>query len=662
MKRLLLLLILLVGISAGCSNSGNPPQNVGVVATAAATGDTSVTTTQIPPATSTTDTPPAAPTETPAPTNTPTPSPTPLPPKDLVVCVSGEPKNLYLYGDNSAAAVAIRHSIYESPYTSLNYDYQPLGLEKIPSFADGDASLKTVAIDAGVTIVTSHGQIATLAKGIEVINADGEPVTYIDEPIQMEQLVVDFTFKPMVWSDGGPVTAEDSVFSYRLAADRSAARIDEQVRYTESYKAVDDLTVRWTGLPGYVDPTFMTHVWTPLPSKQLSKISPAELPSAKEVVQNPLSYGAYVVDDWVDGESIRLIPNQYYYRADEGLPYLDSLTFRFLSPNNVSFPEGSEGCHIITSDVFAFDAIPAIDEAAGTGGWAVHVAATNVIEQIIFGVDPSAAFESTNAVWFNSTDFRRAVTQCTNRQEIVDELLYGRTTVMDTYVPNDHILHPQDLPQWSYDPTAANALLDKMGYLDSDGDGIREGSVSPTAGRPISITIGTNSGSVLRGRIIDMVSEDLATCGIQAAPVTYEPGKWYAPGPSGTVFGRRFNMAQFAWLNRIAPNCGLYLSENIPGPANEGYLGWQGVNVSGWSNEAYDTACREALSLMPGQPGYVEGHQEALRIFAQELPAMPLFTRMRLAVTTADLLNFQLDATQPSELWNSFELDLVSNN
>ena len=61
---------------------------------------------------------------------------------------------------------------------------------------------------------------------------------------------------------------------------------------------------------------------------------------------------------------------------------------------------------------------------------------------------------------------------------------------------------------------------------------------------------------------------------------------------------------------------------------------------------------------MPGQPGNMEANQEAMRIFAQELPAMPLFTRMRLAATTPNVLNFRLDPTQPSALWNAFELDM----
>lgn len=595
-----------------------------------------------------------APTDTPAPT--PTITPTPAPPKDLVVCLGGEPASLYLHGDSSAAAVTVRDALYEPLYTSLNYDYQALALEKLPSLADGDAALQAVEATEGTVVVNADEQIGPLTRGMEVVNADGERVIFEGDPISMNQLVVDFTFKPLVWSDGVPVSAEDSVLSFRLAGDRATPRIDTQVRYTADYSAVGDRTVRWTGLPGYLDPAYMTRVWTPLPAHQLGDYSAAELSSLDEAGRAPLSYGAFVVESWTPGDSIRLLPNPHYYRAGEELPRLTSLTFRFLSSDNATLPAGYEACHIITEDVLSFDALPAIDEAASSGDLIEHVATAGVVEQVIFGIDPAANYESTHALWFQDARVRQAFTQCTDRQAIVDTLTFSRAEVMDTFVPNDHALHPNDVTQWAYDPQAANALLDEAGYVDNTGDGIRD-NISSTV--PFSITLGTNSESDLRQEINQMIQEDLAACGILVNLYTLDAGAWFAPGPSGAVFGRQFDLAQFAWLNRIQPDCGLYLTEHIPGPVDGGYNGWQGVNVSGWSNEAYDAACRAALALLPGEPGYVEAHQEAMRVFARELPAMPLFTRMRLAATTPDVLNFRLDPTQPSELWNAHELDLL---
>src|SRR5690606_37961989 len=130
--------------------------------------------------------------------------------------------------------------------------------------------------------------------------------------------------KPLVWSDGTPVTAEDSVFSFQVAGSRATPALDGQVRYTAEYEAVDERTVRWTGLPGYLDPAYMTHVWRPLPSHQFGDLSPAEIAASEEATLAALTYGACVVEEWTAGESLRLAPNPHYYRAAEGLPSVDS--------------------------------------------------------------------------------------------------------------------------------------------------------------------------------------------------------------------------------------------------------------------------------------------------------------------------------------------------
>lgn len=597
--------------------------------------------------------------ERPSPTAEPTPTitPTPLPLKELTVCLGSEPRNLYLYGDSSLAAVAVRHALYEPPIVSPDYAYQAVALEKLPSLADGDARLEPVMVEEGTLIVNATGEIVPLTAGTEYIDENGDIQTYTGDPVAIPQLTVDYTFKPLIWSDGTPVTADDSVYSFEVAGDRGTPRLDDQVRYTVAYTAVDDRTVRWVGLPGYLDSTFMTHVWTPLPRHQLGNYAPVELPSLDAAAVSPLSYGAFAIESWTSGEEISLVPNPHYYRAAEDLPHLDRLIFRFLSPGNTRLPAGYEACDVITQDVLSFDALSAVDEAAAAGSLVEHVATAGVLEQIIFGINSIQEYSESHIDWFEDARVRQAITQCIDRRALVDDLTYGRAEVMDTFIPNSHTLHPDDIDGWNYDPASANATLDELGYLDPDGDGIRNNIAST---RPFTVTLGTNSESELRQRINEMVQANLIDCGIQVDLFTHDAGTWFAPGPAGTVFGRKFDLAQFAWLSRIEPNCGLYLSDNIPGPPAAGFTGWDNVNVSGWINEEYDTACRTALKLLPGQEGYVEAHQEAMRIFARELPSVPLFARMRLAATTPEVLNFRLPSAEPSELWNVFEWDLAS--
>jgi len=142
-------------------------------------------------------------------------------PKELVVCISEEPETLYPYGlrNTSTTATHVLQGVYEASFTNRAFDYQARGLEKMPSLADDDAVLSVVLVDEGDVVVDSDGDVVTLREGVRVIDATGEEVSFEGTPLEMNQLVVSFSLKPMIWSDGTPITADDSVFSFELASD-----------------------------------------------------------------------------------------------------------------------------------------------------------------------------------------------------------------------------------------------------------------------------------------------------------------------------------------------------------------------------------------------------------------------------------------------------------
>jgi peptide/nickel transport system substrate-binding protein len=153
-----------------------------------------------------------------------------------------------------------------------------------------------------------------------------------------------------------------------------------------------------------------------------------------------------------------------------------------------------------------------------------------------------------------------------------------------------------------------------------------------------------------------MLVENLAACGIQVEISLLQGDVYFADGPDGPLFGRRFDLAAFPWLISIEPNCGLYLSSRIPSAENSWSLNHN--NEIGFSHPDFDAACQAALDLLPGMEGYESSHQTALRIWTEQLPSIPLFLRPRVAATTPGILNFTLNPTQESELWNLYEIDL----
>jgi peptide/nickel transport system substrate-binding protein len=238
----------------------------------------------------------------------------------------------------------------------------------------------------------------------------------------------------------------------------------------------------------------------------------------------------------------------------------------------------------------------------------------------------------------------------------VDEVTYGRSVVPDTYLPPMHPLYTIDeLAYWDYDPVAGRALLEEVGWFDEDADGVREarGISGISNGTPFEVTLLVTADSVASTQVAPIVKTNLADCGIR---VTVEPTpSWrlFADGPEGPFFGRQFDLVETRRQFNLFPECEYYISSEIP---DRGL--WYGKNASGYANADYDAACQAALQALPGTSEYETYHKQTQAIFSEELPAIPLFMWLRVAVVRPHVLNFALDATSPSELWNIEVLDV----
>ncbi|RLD05117.1 MAG: hypothetical protein DRI32_04580, partial [Chloroflexi bacterium] len=132
------------------------------------------------------------------------------------------------------------------------------------------------------------------------------------------------------------------------------------------------------------------------------------------------------------------------------------------------------------------------------------------------------------------------------------------------------------------------------------------------------------------------------------------PAEFYAPAPEGILFGRNFDLAQFAMGSEsLIPRCDWFSTDAIPNAEND----WTGENLSGYSSVAYDDACQKAAFTFFGEPSFVQNYQDTLALYAAELPAIPLYPYLRVAASRPDLCGFSLDPSAQSPLWSIERLD-----
>jgi peptide/nickel transport system substrate-binding protein len=231
---------------------------------------------------------------------------------------------------------SILEAVYDGPFDARGFTNQPVILEKIPSLADGDASLRPVSVQKGDVVVDVQGNPVALEVGTRVLPAGcsrPDCATAWDgtSPLSMDQLVVSFKLiADIKWSDGTPLTAADSVFSYHIAADPATPSYKYVLDRTYAYTAVDEQSVQWVGLPGFFEQRFGSFYWLPLPSHLLGNKSAADILADSSVNRSPLGWGPYVIQEWTAGDHITLRKNENYFRAAEGLPAFETLVFRFV--------------------------------------------------------------------------------------------------------------------------------------------------------------------------------------------------------------------------------------------------------------------------------------------------------------------------------------------
>lgn len=607
----------------------------------------------------------------------PSPIPTPdsPPPQTLFICLGREPESLYrfsasyLYGDTSREADAVLEAIYDGPLDVLGYAYQAVILEKLPDLADGDAQVLEIEVREGEVYFNPTSMLPeNLAIGSPYLPAGCREAscirTYRGGSVSMERMEVDFELlEGLSWSDGQALLAKDSVFTFELDRHKDTPTPKIQVERTASYSATSDRSVRWIGIPGYLDPEYYANFWSPLPEHILGDFSPGDLLAAPEVNIMPLGWGPYRIEEWKPGQYISLVPNGSYHRAEEGLPHFDRLVYRFLEDD-----PGSSVDQLLTREC------DVLDDSAVVDALAVETLDPSALEQLL-QLQQSGIIELswTSGALMERMDFnlanyasgatqplfgdvrmRQAIAACLDREALVEQVLFGLGQVPDSYLPPAHPRYDDVAGFPAYDPVAASDTLESLGWRDTDEDPgtPREavGVAGMRAGTPLRFTYLTTPGGFHQATA-EHLQTSLAQCGIELR-IEYVPREeLYLEWPNGPVFGGGFESVGWAWPGWVSPFCEMFARSEIPSTDNP-----HGINAAGFRDQAYQEECSRLLLGLPGDPPYDQAVDSTQAIFRDELPSIPLYMHPRVIAHRPEICGVQVDPTAFSAFWNIEEI------
>jgi len=288
-----------------------------------------------------------------------------------------------------------------------------------------------------------------------------QPRLAAEYSVSDDGLTILFRLRPgVLWHDGTEVTADDVVFSVEQVRDpqlenRSYAPLFQDL---ESVVAVDARTVRATY--SKATPDAMEGWRLPIIPAHLAE-SGAELLTG-DYRRHPVGCGPFRFVRHLEGEEIVLEANEDYW---DGRPAIDRLVFRI-------FPEQRTGLQaLLSGELDLMTLTPELWYSArqSEAGAALDSALYYrlAVWQVYWNQDGSNPF-------FTDPRVRRAMLLALDRQKFIDKVLHGLARpAVTTYHPDLAWTDPT-LEPLAYDPDEARRLLDDAGWVDPDGDGVRE--------------------------------------------------------------------------------------------------------------------------------------------------------------------------------------------
>jgi peptide/nickel transport system substrate-binding protein len=239
--------------------------------------------------------------------------------------------------------------------------------------------------------------------------------------------------------------------------------------------------------------------------------------SARSPQKEMAVLGPFFVAEHKPGASLLLKRNPHYWKRDaagKSLPYLDSVRLDIQQNRDLEFQRFRRGeIHLINSlDPEFFDRMLTENPAA-----VKDVGPSLDPEMMWFNQVEKSPIPGYKKAWFRSRQFRRAISEAINRNDLSRIALrqHGQPAI-GPVSPANRFWFNSSLKPHAFDQPAALRRLQQDGFR-LDGKVLRD-----RQGNAVEFSLITNAGNKLRERIAAMIQQDLAQIGVKLNIVAHD--------------------------------------------------------------------------------------------------------------------------------------------
>lgn len=316
------------------------------------------------------------------------------------------------------------------------------------------------------------------------------------------------------WHDGTPFTSDDLMFTARVGRDRDLAVLRDP-----AYDLVDEITapdprtivVTWNQPFINADRMFASGsggFGQPLPRHLLEQ---PFLENKEGFFQLPywnvafVSTGPFMVNDWVAGSHAVLHAFDQYVL---GRPKIDQIEVKFIADPSTLIANVLAGVVDLTfSRAVSIEQGVQIRDQWAHGKVVPNITGWTMMYPQLRTPSPAALLEP---------DFRRALIQSIDRQQLAETLAAGMAPVADSIIPPDEASYSaiaSRIVRWPYDPRRAVQLIESLGF--SRGP---DGTFRDATNERLSIEIRTTTNQANQ-KATFAVADAFQRIGLGAAPV-----------------------------------------------------------------------------------------------------------------------------------------------